>query len=423
MTRTVFAVVYTLFLWIIAGCDTASNVDDPQVNYFVKYYGEDGNQTGVDMIVLSDGSFLLLGNSEFNTNGIKRIYLVKADSRGEVIWQKKLGGISDVAKDLEAASDGTFIILAEDEKLTDNFNAKLIRIASDGSVIDSVVYGSPKNDFPQTVTPLLDGGFIITGSTQYDTTKNFNPTDPNAYSNIFHYRCNASLTFDVANWYELYGAADRYDAGSKVIQNGSSFYVFGYSDAEHGSWPAGKLHLQYYAIESGGVPKSKIGYLGDFNQSTRSPYVMQVPAELGGGFFLIGTETKSTGAVSLHVSKLRAPLQFNPANDELLDQEISVTAKTLEAVSAEASLTAPQGYLLLANENRSLGSNIWLTKIDQSGATKWSISLGSETGDDKAAVVKELPNGKIMVMGTVELGDNQTKMALFKLNSDGRLQD
>jgi hypothetical protein len=416
-------IVYAISFWIVAGCDTAHNVEDPQANYFVKYYGEDGNQTGVDMIVLNDGNFLLLGNSEFNINGTRRIYLVKVDAKGEVIWQKKLGGISDVAKDIEAANDGTFIILAENDKSADNTDAKLIRVTSDGNVIDSVVYGSPKNDYPQTVTPLLDGGFIITGSTQYDTTKNFNPIDPSAYSNIFHYRCDANLIFDTVNWYELYGAADRYDAGSKVIQSGNSFYVFGYSDAEHGSWPAGKLHLQYYAIESGGIPKSKIGYLGDFTQNTRASYVMQVPAEFGGGFFLIGTETKNTGAVSLHVSKLRAPLQFNAANDELLDQEISVTAKTLDGISAEVSLTAPQGYLLLANEARSLGSNIWLTKIDQSGAPKWSVSLGSESGEDKAAVVKELRDGKIMVLGTIELGDNQTKMALFKLNSDGRLQD
>jgi hypothetical protein len=417
----IHVLIYGFYLGGLWACDTPGNVENPQADYFVKYYGEDGNQTGVDMIILSDGSFLLLGNSDFNST--KRIYIVKADPKGNVIWQKKIGGVADVAKDIEVAADGTFIILAEDEKLADNTDTKLIRVRADGNVIDSVVYGSPKNDFPKSVTSLLDGGFIITGSTQYDTTKSFNPTDPNAYSNIFHYRCDANLTFDKVNWYELYGASDRYDAGTKVMQTGNNFYVFGYSDAEHGSWPAGKLHLQYYAIESGGIAKSKIGYVGDFNQDTRLSYVIQVPPELGDGFFLIGTETKSNGFISLRVAKLRSPLQFNSANDELLDQEILITGKTLEGISAEASLSPPQGYLLLANEMRSIATNIWLTKIDQSGAQQWSVSLGSEDESDKAAVVKELANGKILVLGTVEIGDNQSKMALFKLNSKGRLQD
>ena len=77
--------------------------------------------------------------------------------------------------------------------------------------------------------------------------------------------------------------------------------------------------------------------------------------------------------------------------------------------------------MLLANEYRLNDHvNISLSKIDQSGNVQWYVSLGSEDKDDRAAAVAELPDGRIFVLGTVVLGD-QSKMALFKLNSAGQL--
>jgi hypothetical protein len=144
---------------------------------------------------------------------------------------------------------------------------------------------------------------------------------------------------------------------------------------------------------------------------------------MGGGYFVLGTETKSTGVVSMYVAALRSSLQFDSRNDKLLEDEIAVNGKTLEGVAAAASIHATPGYLLLANEQRNIGTNIWLTKIDQIGTQMWSVSLGSEEENDRAAAVLELSDGKIMVLGTIGLADNQSKMALFKLNSAGHLQD
>ncbi len=67
-------------------------------------------------------------------------------------------------------------------------------------------------------------------------------------------------------------------------------------------------------------------------------------------------------------------------------------------------------------------SNIWLTKIDLSGKELWSVSFGSDQGDDEVGAVAELPDGKILVLGTVELGDNKKKLTLIKLNSKGQLR-
>lgn len=410
---------------VLAACDTDGNITSPDENFFMKLYGGDGDQSGVDFIALDDGNFLLLGNSMLGVT--KRIFLVKADPEGKIIWQKKFGNVSQVteAKDIEPIGDGNFAILANFANGPDDLDVKLIRITADGEAIDSVSYGSGnrKNDNARSVTPLLDGGFIITGSTQHDTAQ-VSTVDPDAFSNIFHFRCNASLVFD-PNWYEFYGATGKLDFGTKVMQESNDrFYVFGSSNQDHPGNQIGKINMQYYSISGGGIVSNNVGYLGQFNQDTRSSFVCKVPAALGGGYLVIGTKTSNTGATTLQVSKLRSPLRFNPVDDVQLDEDISIENRTLDAMSAAPAVAGGSGYFLLANEQRSVGTtNIWLTKIDQSARLQWSVSLGSEEENDKAAAVQELPNGKIIVLGTVGIGDNQTKMALFKLNSSGRLQD
>lgn len=412
-------VIISIF-FLVTSCDTDSNVELPDRNFFLRMYGGDGDQWGTDFIALDDGTFLLLGNTRLGN--ATRMYLVKSDSEGKIIWEKKYGELGGVtlSKDIDQISGG-FAILGTVETPSNGTDVKLIRIDNDGVPVDSTVYGYDKNDDAQSLTSLTDGGFIITGSTKRDLTiqdPSDVPIDPDAFSNIFHYRCNSDLVFN-EDWYEFYGALGKFDFGSRVIEYANRFYVFGHSDVAN---QTGKLNPCYYSINAEGI-SSTVGTLGDNNMDTRTSFVCELPPELGGNLLLIGTTTRSPGDITFHVSTLRTPLRFNPGDDEGIDTDIVIGNTTLEAVSAAPSLVEPKGYLLLGNEGRTLGTNIWLTKIDQSARVLWSVSLGSERENDRAAAVKELPDGKIVVLGTLGVADNQTKMALFKLNSAGRLQE
>jgi hypothetical protein len=423
MVKKLFTFVLAVTVILLIGCDNSGNVDDPDKTAFVKYYGMDGDQSAVDMLMLADGSVLLLGNTRTATT--KRIYLVKVDQLGNLIWEKKLGGTADVSVDIEPITEDRFAILSRVEDVVSDHDFKLIVVNDRGDKIDSVVNGYVgKNDNPHAVTPLGDGGFIITGATQYDPT-GFNPTDPEMYANIFHFRCDERLDFNYPVWEKLYGSPQTFDESVKVFEEGSNgFYVFGYSNQPHSQNLSGKNNLLYYSIATNGNAADQPGYTGDFQENTRLDYVTRAPIEFGGGFFQVGTRTNGNGTISLQISKLRPNLTFT-SEDEQLNEEISILSRPMQAVSATGSVTsAPQGYLLLADETRSLGTkNIALTKIDQQGRVIWSVSLGSEEENDEAAAVTELADGRILVLGTVGVGDNQSKMALFKLNSTGRLHD
>jgi hypothetical protein len=108
-------------------------------------------------------------------------------------------------------------------------------------------------------------------------------------------------------------------------------------------------------------------------------------------------------------------------NDATLYNTISL-GRNIRGVSAASSVVGTAGFLILGNEIRSTKAyNIWLSKIAQSGSLLWSSTFGSETGIDTGAAVRELSDGKIVIVGTVKLTDNQSKMALFKVNATGQL--
>ena len=70
-------------------------------------------------------------------------------------------------------------------------------------------------------------------------------------------------------------------------------------------------------------------------------------------------------------------------------------------------------------------NDISLIKLSNTLLKEWQapIFFGG-VGDDFAGSVMELPDGKILVIGTMTLGGElkgQTKMVLIKLNSNGRL--
>lgn len=413
------------------GCDTAENVEDPDLHYFVKYYGGDGDQHGVDMLALEDGTFLLLGN--YSETVFTNIYLVKVDSEGEVLWERRIRGVGGTngttiwnAKDLERTDDGNFVVVADfQSNIGSQTDVKLFKISPDGVPLDSVVYSTPANDYSHSVTPLREGGFLVSGVTEFTATYNLaNEPDPDL-GDVFNFRVDANLDLPADDWSPVTnGFSANLDGAVKAVQpTDTSFYVFGYTN----STLTGDLNEEarlglfyFYRQASGSL--GRVYYPGNAvaGEDTEISYVGSLPVELGGGYLVVGTSIDDLDVSEIFVARMRPVLTFMlRENDVTLYNTISL-GRNIRGVSAAPSLTGEFGYLILGNEVRSTGTNIWLSKISQSGQVLWSTTLGSEAENDYGAAVTQLSDGKIVILGTIGLADNQQKMALIKINSGGK---
>jgi hypothetical protein len=411
-------------------CDTDRNIENPDLHYFVKYYGGDGDQSGVDMEILNDGSMLLLGNSVKSLSK-SDAYVVHVDSEGKVIAERTFGIGTPVegiitAKDLEPAGDGNFIILADyRESLDIPSQITLLKISPDGVLLDSVGdIGTQANDISLGVTLLDDGGFMVTGTTEFTSNP---PTGDNPdpdLGDIFNYRFDQNLGLD-ADWGPVFiGWGSHLDVAVKAFEvSPSLFYTFAYTNsAISGMNPNERLGLFYFERDNTGT-QGQVLYPGNIVNvnDTEISFVERVSPALGGGYLIVGTSQNSIGVSDIFFARLRESLTFSVTNDATLYNTISL-GRNIRGVSAASSVVGTAGFLILGNEIRSTKAyNIWLSKIDQSGSLLWSSTFGSETGIDTGAAVRELSDGKIVIVGTVKLTDNQSKMALFKVNATGQL--
>lgn len=441
MRKCIIHIHYSLLCLAVcmgmAGCDTASNVEDPDLDYFIKYYGGGGNQYGVDMVALQDGSFVLLGDyaeSAFNRD----IYLVRVNAEGDVIWESRIGDAADIddlwkSKDIEPTLDGNFIILSDQTKNSSDLvrafsDIKLIKVSPEGTVLDSVSFRTPANDIGKSVTVLPDGGFIVSGFTEYTATFNLtNETDPDL-GDIVNFRVDQNLDPLTTNQWSptAHGYGSNLDVAVKAVEATSGYYVFGYTNSTLAGDlnPNQRLGLFYFQRNALGS-LGNVWYPGNIINvnDTEINTVEPVDDTMGGGYLIIGTSINNLGISEIFVARMRSSLRFaNPLSGDATFYNTIPLGRNIRGVSAATSMFGERGFLLLGNEVRSTTAlNFWLTKIDQSGQVLWSTTFGSEAEDDMAAAVTELPDGKVVILGTMGLADNQFKMALIKLNRNGQL--
>lgn len=417
------------FIWFLAGC--SDSVSPAYNNSFVKYYGEDEQQEGVDLLVsTADQSLLLLGTSHAANSSINSLYVVKTDWNGNVLWSKKIGGPADIAKDIEFANDGGFVILSETRDLNNNADIKVIKIDESGEEVASVIYRSPSqsgtfpNDYPVSITPATNG-YIVTGTTEYNTAWASSGIVNN--TDALHLRLTDDLgIYDTAQFYLATGESEN-DFGIKTVKlREDRYYLFGTSQVSYEGPVNDDYNFWYFGMNNGGIQTGHKGIIGQ-DVAGRDERLYAVCPAFSGGFFLVGTFSANTTANRNELYIAHLYLTGGELARAQGDRNLTIykgnESRNITPVSVAQSFYNRPGYLIAGNEGDAEATNIWLSKVDETGELVWSSSFGSISARNKdtAGAVAELPDGSILLLGTVNLNITNLKMALFKLNGEGKL--
>lgn len=400
----ILLITLTLFI----ACDNESNVDENFNNYFIKYYGGDGNQFGRDLVVLPDG-FLVLGTSRPDDTR-SSIFLVRTDELGNELNQITFGGNSAEANALEIETSGNFLVAATHTVAPGDTDILLMRISPNLEILDSLSIGFPNEiEAAKSITVTSQGDIIVVGRT---TNVNVNKPGYNATTDtedIYAVRVDASFTPIVApNWRSVTGFPGR-DRGVQVLEkNDGTFLFFGTTDRPPSTPEKGLLNMFVYPAGQDGEPIS-VTALQLFG-TLASEQGEQIIQTNEGGFTMIGTSSTS-GQNDLYLARIRS-------NNDFLSSGTLNTGRNLTAASILES--ASGGFIVGGSEIANNTANIYLARLTISGALLWETTFGG-VDDDRGAMVKELDDGSILMVGTVEL-ETQSKISLIKTNREGGLK-
>lgn len=414
--RKIFVLI--VVLGIFCSCDTPEELQRNETDYFLKFYGNDGNQTGVDFVMNDDGTFVLVGNSqEFATSDLQ-IYVVKINQKGEVLWQNTYGSNArnEEAKDIELLKNGELIIAgnSKPKNVTTQSDVYLLKLNQDGGFVDSVrqeTITSFENVSSVTeVTTASDSSELIVAGSISGISGNAQDTDAmhmrfKIEKNLDKLKRVSELEWKTRPTFSSFGLPGI-ESATKVVQyDNNTFYVFGTSNQ------LGKFDFWYYAISNKANAPINSTLIGDLGQDEVLTSVTLSKDQTS--VVLAGTRQGSIVTVLLRLPLL----SISPSTTTNLNLKGDQYSQPRLAIGQS-------GYWVAAQKTSTSTSDIVLARTNVDGTSNFEHLFG-ESLLSQSGSVAELPDGRVVTIGTIALGgvgnNSQLKMVFMKLNSSGRL--
>lgn len=417
----VIAVVYQ-------SCDTTLNIEEPED--FIKYIGGNGDQTGVDLVTDASGNIFLLGNTTSTADG-QQLYVVMTSPKGIVLWEKIIGDDGEEeAKDIDISLDGTLVVLANHTDASSGERDFVIYNLDpdDGSTIAKATSGLPgRRDYGSTITP-IDDGYIVASY-----------ADKGAYKVGLVLAYNSQLQVDTLDWHTTLEQKDPSPGGlgydvipiRTIKYNDQYYYTFCYSNTilDEVDGIPDYNYVIYVTTRNGITRFLRVQQSADDpNANERLTSVQAIPG--GQGYILSGYISSGvTGRQNMRIARVVPDLYAAvPSQKDVWIREQRTITDGLSPISdVRGSLFASpsSGFLILGIEDLDGNADLFLTKVDNDLLDVWS-SPGSSAklggiNNDLPGAVMETGNGRILICGTMGLGDlgGQTKMVLMNLSPNG----
>lgn len=131
---------------------------------WTKTFGGTGDDEGYSIVETPGGDFVITGLSDSYSAGDYDVYLIRADSSGNLLWEKTFGGINDdIGETVIVTTDGSFVITGEYGSGIES--AYLIKTDSNGNTLWTKTFGGIDVETSASVMETSGGDLVMVGST------------------------------------------------------------------------------------------------------------------------------------------------------------------------------------------------------------------------------------------------------------------
>lgn len=411
--RAYISIFSLVLLTICAGCDTKDTVTPTYDDYFIKFFGNEGDQTGQGILVDETGIFAV-GTTSINGDESK-IYLVKSDFQGNVMWEQEFDQTTDpvVAVGMVRDQSGNIYIGANIEHDEDLYDFYILKTDANGGLLMEATFnvddsGILYNDFMESISINSENQILLTGWTSNVLDKEL----PSNISDVYSLLISTDLVpVTDAEWRKQSGFRESMDLGKKIIQAkaGGRYFFIGTTDKSDGSGITAQTNLISFPLQNDG--QFPVGDV--INGTSFAETASDIIATSSGDVVAMWNSTSGFNSSTIYLA------YANQAEDYELKSGQSLPYSTTFGNSIIQSVFG--GYIILGEQiNTNNNKDIFLIRTTQNFEVIWQQAIGG-LEDEEASQVAELPDGSIVVTGTARL-ESQTKMFLIKTKPNGEFK-
>jgi len=400
------------FLFAMNACDTKDTIDPTYADFFIKYFGNEGDQSGKGILVAPDG-ILMAGNTRFE-GGSDQIYLVKADFEGNMLWDRRYENVTDPLRVVGMVSDqaGNLYIAANREHAEDLNDFYVMKTDANGGFLQDATFnvddsGIAYNDQVESITINAEDQLLLTGWSSNVNDKELSSNISDVYSLL--------LTTDLVavpdnEWRKVSGFRESMDLGKKIIQAsaGGSYFFIGTTNKSDGTGLTAQTNLISFPLANDG--QFPVGDV--INGTTFIETASDIIPTSGGDVVALWNSATGFNASTIYLAYANEEQNFE------LQSGLALPYNTALGKSVVQSRFG--GYIILGEQINNNNRDIFLIRTDQNFEVIWQTTLGG-LEDEEASQIAELEDGSIVITGTVVL-ESQSKMFLIKTKANGALK-
>jgi hypothetical protein len=388
--------IFWLLLATLIACEIKNKAEPDDSGLFIKLLGQSGDEIASEAVELPDNEgFAGIGSTEsLSSSSTSEIYLFKMDKKGDVLWQKSLGGI--VGKSIKVTEDKGFILLGD--RLIDELDyLYLIKTDSKGDTLWTKSFRPNLPDEASITARNLqiaaDGSFLL-------------------LANII-YADNSSAIY----WLKT-------DNQGLMIRE----KIYGYANAINSISSLKTVSNEDIVICGTARPNNDLNNISDIRVTlTNSLGNLKWDYAFGQSKNDVGSDIQiaSGGYVIVGTTFENDALQSNILVVKTNSLGTEEWKKTFGGENAQIGRsiysTSDGGYIILGTTvNQKEGASqtdLLVLKIDSQGNEQWSKSFGSNE-NDAAGFIMQNADGNYLIFATTGFVTS-TKGAIIRLDKNG----